>query len=204
MYSKIVLFLAVVGVAKACTDGKDNVVDVSDLSNDAYNAHFENTQARVYTSNGAPSCYKGEANLHLPGTLKLISGTVTVKKNMNLMNNVQAKLTLKKDSSIIGKICENGKSKNILIPNKDCTISLCNNALESPLCTLLEKAGTYDLSQIEKTLGISGTIALPALPGSFKGIIKGKWEIGVNIVSNGVSVANIKLPSNEQFIYAEE
>lgn len=204
MYTKFIVSLTVIAIAYACTDGKDNVVDVADYSNGAYNVHFQNAQGQVYASDGTPSCYKGEANLKLPGQLKLVSGTLVVKSNMNLMNNVEAKLTLKKDSSIIGKICENGKSKNILIPDKDCTIVLCNNAMEDPLCTLLEKAGTYDLSQIEKTLGITATLSLPALPSSFKGIIKGKWEAGVSLVVNGQVVADIKLPSNEKFIYVDE
>uniref|UniRef100_A0A0N5A431 ML domain-containing protein n=1 Tax=Parastrongyloides trichosuri TaxID=131310 RepID=A0A0N5A431_PARTI len=204
MYTKFVVLLVLVASAYACTDGKDNLVEVGDVSNGAYNAHFQNAEGMVYDSSNNPSCYKGEANLKLPGVLKLVSGTVVVKQSMNLINNVVAKLTLKKDSSILGKICDNGVSKNILIPNKDCTIALCNNALESPLCTLLEQAGSHDLSQIEKTMGITGTLALPSLPSSFKGIMKGKWEVGVSLVSNGVVVADIKLPSNEQFIYVDE
>uniref|UniRef100_A0A0K0EGG8 MD-2-related lipid-recognition domain-containing protein n=1 Tax=Strongyloides stercoralis TaxID=6248 RepID=A0A0K0EGG8_STRER len=204
MFSKLIFSLAVIGIAYACTDGKDNVVDVADLSNEGYNVHFQNCRGLLYDANGSPSCYRGEANLRLPGILKLVSGTVIVKQDMNLMNNVQAKLTLKKDSSLIGKVCENGKSKNILVPNKDCTIPLCDNPQESPICQLLEKAGTYDLSKIESTVGITGSIKLPAFPSSFNGIIKGKWEIGVDLVSSGKTVANIKLPSNEQFIYLQE
>uniref|UniRef100_A0AC35U7S4 BPI1 domain-containing protein n=1 Tax=Rhabditophanes sp. KR3021 TaxID=114890 RepID=A0AC35U7S4_9BILA len=206
MYTKLFAFLAVVAVAYAssCTDGTNNVIDIGDVSNGAYNAHFQNVVAQTYNSDGSPSCYKGAASLKLPGVLKLVSGTIVVKTSMNLINDANAKMTLKKDSFLIGKICDDGKSKNALIPSSDCSIDICSQSYETSICKLMETAGTHDLATLEKTLGFSATINLPALPSSINGIIKGQWQAGLDLINAGQTVADIKLPSNEKYISIEQ
>lgn len=198
----ISLFIIVVTVSGQCVDKQNNAVDVADKSNAAYNAEFQNAVGATYDSNGNPSCYKGHPNLKLPGDLKLISGKLVVKESMNLVGNSQIYLTLKKDSFLIGTVCENGKSKNPLIPDKDCKFDFCTEA--SPLCTALGTPGTHTLGEIEGDLGINGTIPLPSLSSAIMGILKGKWQATLDIHSNGKIVASLIVPSNEKYIDVQE
>lgn len=70
-----------------------------------YNAEFQNAVGATYDKNGVPSCHNNKApSLRLPGTLKLVSGQLTVKNSMNLVGNTEALLTLKKDSFLIGTV----------------------------------------------------------------------------------------------------
>jgi hypothetical protein len=55
----------------------------------------------------------------LPGIVKLVSGTITVGKKLNVAGNTKALLTLKKNSMLIGTVCQDGKSKNFLVPDED-------------------------------------------------------------------------------------
>jgi hypothetical protein len=77
----------------------------------------------------------------------LVSGTINVSKKMKVIGNSKALLTLKKNSFIIGTLCEDGKSQNILLPDSDCQIDLC--AVEGGLCTAFETPGEHKLGELE-------------------------------------------------------
>jgi hypothetical protein len=194
----IFLAFATIQIQAACVDKQNNLVDIADTSSDAYNAHFSNAVGATYDDAMTPSCYKDEPNLKLPGILALVSGQLTVKNAMNLVGNTEALLTLKKDSILIGTVCKNGKSENILIPDDDCHFALCGNA--TALCTALGTPGVHSLGEIEGDLGINGTISLPTLSPAIQGILKGKWQATLDIQSNGALIASIKIPSNEKYI----
>uniref|UniRef100_A0AC35FRC1 Uncharacterized protein n=1 Tax=Panagrolaimus sp. PS1159 TaxID=55785 RepID=A0AC35FRC1_9BILA len=185
-------------IAASCVDRKDNLVDIGDETEGAYNAHFQNAVGATYDNTDTPSCYKSEPNLKLPGVLKLVSGSLTVKNAMNLVGNTFVLLTLTKDSFLIGKVCDHGKSKNPLIPDDDCKFAFCQNATN--LCTALGTPGVHSLGEIEGDLGINGTIELPELSSAIKGILKGKWQAELDIQSSGNVVASIKIPTNEKWI----
>uniref|UniRef100_A0AC34QJE4 Uncharacterized protein n=1 Tax=Panagrolaimus sp. JU765 TaxID=591449 RepID=A0AC34QJE4_9BILA len=165
MFLKVSIFCILFGlVTSQCTDKKNNLVDIGDTTDGAYNAHFQNAVGATYDQNGSPACYK--------------------------------------DSWLIGTVCENGKSKNPLIPDSDCKFALCANA--TTLCTALGTPGTHSLGEIEGDLGINGTIALPALSSAINGILAGKWKATLNIQSSGQTIASIKVPSNEKWIDINE
>uniref|UniRef100_A0AC34FGN2 Uncharacterized protein n=1 Tax=Panagrolaimus sp. ES5 TaxID=591445 RepID=A0AC34FGN2_9BILA len=80
MFSRqlLTIFLAAIAVtliAASCVDRKDNLVDIGDETEGAYNAHFQNAVGATYDDSDTPSCYKSEPNLKLPGVIKLVSGT---------------------------------------------------------------------------------------------------------------------------------
>lgn len=119
--------------------------------------------------------------MELPGTLRkskflkidfnfkiseLISGTIDVKKKYSLIGNSKALLTLKKNSFIIGTVCQDGKSKNILVPDSDCNFDIC--AASKALCTTLETVGVHKLGDLEGDTGINGTIPLPGVSSALK------------------------------------
>ena len=196
---KLLFLAAVLALAySSCNDRKDNLVDIGDTTDGAYNAHFQNAVGATYDNKGAPSCYESRPNLKLPGVLQLVSGQLVVKDAMNLVGNTEIYLTLKKDSWLIGTVCDHGKSKNPLIPDSDCKFAFCEKP--SSLCTAFSTPGTHSLEEIEGALGINGTIELPALSNAINGILKGKWQVTLDIQNNGKTVASIKIPSNEDYI----
>ena len=196
---KFLVLAAVLALAySSCTDRKDNLVDIADTSDGAYNAHFQNAVGATYDDKNTPSCYESRPNLKLPGVLQLVSGQLVVKQAMDLVGNTEIYLTLKKDSWLIGTVCDHGKSKNPLIPDSDCKFAFCQNATN--LCTALGTPGTHSLGEIEGDLGINGTIELPTLSDAINGILKGKWQATLDIQTKGQTVASIKVPSNEKYI----
>uniref|UniRef100_A0A914CNW5 Uncharacterized protein n=1 Tax=Acrobeloides nanus TaxID=290746 RepID=A0A914CNW5_9BILA len=162
MLGKLALLsFCVAYVFSACTDKVSNVVGVADDSNGNYNVIFNNAVGATYDSNSNPTCYNNVANLQLPGILGLISGTITVNQAITLDANSQALLTLTKNDALIGTVCKDGKSNNILIPSSDCAIDFCKN--ETSLCKALSTPGTHTLGELEGDAGIGSTITLPAL-----------------------------------------
>lgn len=196
---RLLVLVTVLALAHcACKDKKDNLVAIADTSEGAFNGHLQNAVGATYDSKGAPSCFQSRPNLKLPGVLQFVSGQLLVKEAIDLVGGTEIYLTLKKDSWLIGTVCDHGKSKNPLIPDSDCKFAFCEKP--SSLCTAFSTPGTHSLEEIEGALGINGTIELPALSNAINGILKGKWQVTLDIQNNGKTVASIKIPSNEDYI----
>ncbi|CAD5213310.1 unnamed protein product [Bursaphelenchus xylophilus] len=188
-------------VSADCVDKKTNVVRVIDGTN-GLPITTQDGAASTYDSKSQPSCHGNEPDVKFPGSVRALSGFVKVSKPLKLVDNSRVLLTLKKNSFMIGTVCENGRSRHVGIPSKYCQPEPCKFA--AGLCTLLEKPGTYDLSQLEESIGINGTLALPKLPPALKGIIKGEWKVEGKLLVDNQVVAHIKVPQGNGWIYLEE
>lgn len=217
----LIFFLLIVfqpTVFSACSDGINNVVKMSDAS--ANNPlQLTDGAGLTYDSGFAPSCYKNVANLKFPGFMNLISGTFTVNKQLSVVGNSKILLTLKKNSRLIGTVCEDGKSKSAFVPDSDwlvdflcfvedimidfSQIDVCKT--ENPMCKILETPGVYKLGDLEHDLGVNGTIPLSSIPGSLKSLIKGQWSVEMKLqIGGGDIVFHIKIPSDTKWIWLDE
>ncbi|KAK0406879.1 hypothetical protein QR680_018864 [Steinernema hermaphroditum] len=194
---------ALLAVAFACTDQKDNIVKIDNVGSNL-NVEFQDVVAATYDASHKPSCSGSGPNVQTPGVIRLISGKIIVKKQMDLVKSSDVLATLQKDSFLVGKVCENGESKNPLVPGKDCHISLCQEATllgHADLCKLFQTPGTHTLGQLEGDLkDFNGTLAIPPITGLIKDVLKGSWKAQFTLQSNGETMAHIKAPSNEEWI----
>ncbi|CAD5210904.1 unnamed protein product [Bursaphelenchus okinawaensis] len=198
----VVLVAACLLVVSAdCVDRKTNLVKVADASSNLVITTKDGVAA-TYDSQHRPSCHGNEPDVKLPGSVTALSGMVKVSQPLKLIGNSKVLLTLKKNSFLIGTVCENGKSKHIGVPSKYCQAEPCQYG--KGLCQLLEKPGTYDLGQLEGSIGLNGTLELPKLPPALKGLIKGEWKVEGRLVIDNKVVAHVKVPAGNGWIYLEE
>uniref|UniRef100_A0A7E4VT57 ML domain-containing protein n=1 Tax=Panagrellus redivivus TaxID=6233 RepID=A0A7E4VT57_PANRE len=193
MFTRFVLAAALVAVTLAADC---QLLELADTG--SFDAHFDNAVGGSYDASGNPSCHDGSANIQFPGEIKLVSGNLIVKDSANLVGDSKILLTLKKDSWLVGTVCDHGKSKNPLIPDSDCEIPFCETP--SDLCTALGTSGTHTLGQLENQAGINSTIPLPEMSSAIKGILKGRWQVTIDIVVGGNTLASVKAPSNENWV----
>ncbi|KAI6242912.1 hypothetical protein M3Y99_00200500 [Aphelenchoides fujianensis] len=153
--------------------------------------------AKRTTPDQTPSCYKSVASVQLPGLLKLISGSITINKQLSVKGNSKALLTLQKNSWLVGVVCKDGKSQNFLVPDKDCSIDICS--LSKSICTVLETPGTHQLNELESDVGSNGTITLPSASSALKPLLKGQWKLELKLM-----VMDINLPSNTDWLWLDE
>ncbi|CAD5213308.1 unnamed protein product [Bursaphelenchus xylophilus] len=197
------LLLSVVCLAVAsddCVDKQTNVINVID-GTDGLPITTKDGAANTYDSKSQASCHGNAPDIKFPGSVTVSSGLIKVSQPLKLVGNSRVLLTLKKNSKMIGTVCQNGKSKHFGIPSKYCQPDPCKHA--ASLCTLLETPGTYDLAQVEETVGVNGTFVLPQLPSILKGVIKGEWKVEGKLVVNNEVVAHLKIPSGDGWIYLE-
>ncbi|PAV72623.1 hypothetical protein WR25_21078 [Diploscapter pachys] len=203
MLRSVLLILAcvLVTVYCACTDGQDNVCGIGDDSNGALNIELNNMVGWTYDSNNVATCKGSEAALTMPGVIKLVQGTVTVRAASSLAQNGIALLTAKKNSMLIGTVCDNGKSKNALVPDSDCQMDI-NQLFEPAFIALLDTPGTYTLEDIEQAENLTSPyLSVPPFnSGGLSGIISGEWQMSFNVQCNGQSVMKFHLPSNTKWI----
>uniref|UniRef100_A0A0K0DJB3 ML domain-containing protein n=1 Tax=Angiostrongylus cantonensis TaxID=6313 RepID=A0A0K0DJB3_ANGCA len=190
-----------------CVDGVNNVVDMDNVGDpSALFIRVKDVIARTYDDSGNPSCYEGRAAVKLPGIIKLLNGkglessTITVTKSFDLKKSGDIKLTLTKDSFIIGTVCKNGVSESGLVPSSDCHHAMYPELGEA-FMDMISTPGTYDLEEIEKTTGKSNIVKLPAAQGALAYIIKGDWKTQIALVCDSQQVADIKIPSNTDWLY---
>ncbi|PAV62991.1 hypothetical protein WR25_03883 [Diploscapter pachys] len=198
--------LAAIAFSASCVDGKNNLVSIVDIGDANLNIHIDNGVGATYDKNMKPSCKDGYSQVTLPGFLKLVSGTLRITAASDLMHSGQGLLTLKKDSLLVGTVCENGKSKSAFVKNEECKENIVD-LLGPDFTQLLDTPGTYDLAEIEKMANLTSNI-IPLKPlsvsGGLKGIVDGEWQISLNTQSNGKTVANFKIPGNEKWVYLHD
>ncbi|TKR82985.1 hypothetical protein L596_016649 [Steinernema carpocapsae] len=152
MKTLFVLAAAVLAVSFACVDKVDNIIKIADLSGGSLNVQFANVLAATYDANGAPACSGSHPDVRIPGQIKLISGQITVKKQMDLVTSSDLKLTVTKDSWLIGTVCKDGEKKNPFVPDGDCQVSLCGEANKfghGDLCKIIDTPGVHTLENLE-------------------------------------------------------
>ncbi|VDM58025.1 unnamed protein product [Angiostrongylus costaricensis] len=169
-----------------CVDGVNNVVDMDNVGDpSALFIRVKDVVARTYDNSGNPSCHEG---------------TITVTKSFDLKKSGDISLTLTKDSFIIGTVCKNGVSESELIPSTDCHHAVYPELGEA-FVDMISTPGTYDLEEVEKTTGKSNVVKLPAAQGALAFIIKGDWKTQIALVCDSQQVADIKIPSNTDWLY---
>jgi hypothetical protein len=193
------IFIGLAAVWSACVDKRNNVVKLDNVGNN--DIFFTDGTAATYGKNGSPSCSKNTADVKLPGLVKLISGTITVNKKYNFAGS-KALLTLTKNSWLIGTLCKEGVSQNPLVPDSDCQISICK--VSNDLCNALGTVGVHKLGELEGDAGLNGTIVLPNLSSALKPLLRGQWKLEVFVQVSGQTVAHVKVPSNEDWLYIQE
>uniref|UniRef100_A0A915DUH6 Uncharacterized protein n=1 Tax=Ditylenchus dipsaci TaxID=166011 RepID=A0A915DUH6_9BILA len=177
-----------------CVDKENNVLRAENVGDNPI--MINNGSVGTYYANSSASCYNNDSNIQLPGQIQLLSGNVTVKTAMKIANNSKLLLSIKKKSWLVGKICENGKSKKPeLIEDKDCQPDLCDFQMD--LCKMLEKPGTYTIADLQTLANITQLIDLPELPkGTPKSIVNGKWKVTIELLVGGnVTAFKVNVPS---------
>ncbi|KJH46459.1 hypothetical protein DICVIV_07489 [Dictyocaulus viviparus] len=184
-----------------CVDGVNNVIDVGNVDNSAaLSIQINDAVVQTYDIDGKPSCYYGRASVQLPGRLKFVKGTLTVSKALDLKTSGEIRLTLKKDSFFVGTVCQDGISQKGMVPSEDCHRKIYPE-FGDKLVEMMSSPGTYDLEKIEKEARGSNVIKLPPTHGTMSLIVQGDWKAEVALVSNNVKVADIKAPSNTEWLY---
>ncbi|KAI1727587.1 CRE-DCT-18 protein [Ditylenchus destructor] len=188
--------------ADECVDQVNNVITMENVGDNPIN--FNNGTIGTYNTTGSPTCYKSEANLYLPGQIALLTGNITVTTAMKIVNNSKLLLSVKKKSWVVGKVCENGKSKkSALVSDDDCSPDLCK--YELGLCQMLEKPGTYNIADLQAVANISNIIDLPSPPSGAKTVMKGRWKMTVELQVGGNQTAfKVNIPPGDGWLYIEE
>ncbi|KHJ79221.1 hypothetical protein OESDEN_21139 [Oesophagostomum dentatum] len=163
--------------ADKCVDGVNNVIKVANAKA-GLSIQLSNVEARTYDKDGKPSCHKSRAKLATPGQIKAVSGKVIVKQPFDLKKEAHVKLTVKKDSFLVGTVCQDGKAKSKLIKGNVCTQPIKPPKGEFPekIVTMLKTPGTYELSE-------------------------GDWKVSAVVVSENKEIAAVKVPSNTEWVY---
>ncbi|WKX93153.1 hypothetical protein Q1695_010860 [Nippostrongylus brasiliensis] len=183
----------------ACVDGVNNVVQVADISDGQYSIHAQNMVAQTYDAQGRPSCYNGRAHVALPGQLRLVKGQVVVSAANADIKNAEVKMTVKKNSIFIGKVCVDGKPMKSQVPEDVCHHKIYPE-IGDEFLRMLSTPGTYDLEEIEKKAHQTNVINLPAVPGALNFIVKGDWQAEIALYVGGTRIAHIKAPSNTPWV----
>jgi len=190
-------------LADDCVDGVNNVITVENI-NASNPIVFVNSTIGTYDSDGNASCYKSSANLYFPGEIMLLTGYINVTSALTLINNSIALLTIKKNSDLVGTVCQDGKSQNSFVSDEDCKYDLCGN--ETALCKMMETPGVYNISDLQTTANVNTTIQLPDLPDDLpSSIVSGQWHLQVELQVNGTQTAfKVNVPPSDDWLYVEE
>ncbi|KAK6734078.1 hypothetical protein RB195_017696 [Necator americanus] len=186
---------------RACVDGVDNVVQIADVEGATNRIRTQDVVVQLYDSKGKPTCYNGHAKIPLPGFVKLVKGKVIVTGPSDIRKSGEVLFTFTK-KQLVGTLCSEGKPLNKLIPSEACRQTLYPEIGED-FTTMLSTPGTYDMEKIKETAGVGPMIPLPSINSAIKLIVRGDWQASLKIVSEGQSIAHIKVPSNGEWVYID-
>ncbi|CAJ0607452.1 unnamed protein product [Cylicocyclus nassatus] len=183
-----------------CVDGVNNVVTLGDIDTAGTTVHVDGAVAHLYDSNGNPSCEKGKPMVAMPGLIRLVKGKVIVKEGTDIKKSGVAKWTVTKQN--IGTLCKDGEKVNVLIPDKFCkqnTYPLIGDDFAKMFAT----PGEYDLEVLLKTAGVTAEFKTPKLNAHVNEIVRGEWQAVMKFESEGKTIAHIKAPSNDDWLFVE-
>ncbi|TMS35904.1 hypothetical protein L596_003194 [Steinernema carpocapsae] len=198
---KSLLFaLAIIACATAsCTDGVNNVIKLADIKDENLVVHFKDVTIQTYDSANNPRCFSSQAEMFFPGTLKLVSGDIIVREKTDLVASGRANLTMSKNSFLLGTVCKDGVAVNPVVPKNDCSFDFCQY-LGNDICALLTTPGTHTLGQLESSFNFTGVIPLPQIPSIVNNVLRGQWKAEIKLLTGKKIVADIKLPSNTEWL----
>ncbi|KAK0396224.1 hypothetical protein QR680_001627 [Steinernema hermaphroditum] len=199
MKTLFVLAAIFVTASASCVDGVNNVIKLADVTDETLSVHLKDVVLQTYDASDKPRCFSSQAEMFFPGSIKLISGDVIVREKTDLAANGVAKLTMAKNSFLVGNVCRDGVAVSSFVPKNDCQFNFCQ-LLGNGICTLLTTPGTHTLSQIEQTANFTGVIQLPKIPSIINNVLRGQWKIEMKLVSGDKDVADIKFPSNTEWL----
>lgn len=160
----------------------------------------------MYDQNNQPACYKNIGDIKFPGILKIKSATFNITKQLNatgIPKKTRLLFTVKKNDFLVGYICKDGKSGNVIVEDRDCNLDFCEK--HEGLCRLMEIPGVHKLDEILKYANSSDTIVLdPPQHGFTDAILRGQWKGGAEITIGDKSVAHIKFPSESTWNWINE
>ncbi|CAI2326141.1 unnamed protein product [Caenorhabditis sp. 36 PRJEB53466] len=182
-----------------CEDGVDNIIKFSDTTKGKGAIVFTDFEVATYDENKEPACKKGKPEFRLPGHFKLHKGFITVNEAITDESSLELALNVEKDSWMIGKVCENGKSQNSFVPDQLCKFQLCSIA--PSVCALLKvkTSGSIDVTPFVQKEPIDiGALPIPQLGGD--------WKIGAKIVHNSKTLAGVQIGNGKSWlsIYSQE
>ncbi|WKX93154.1 hypothetical protein Q1695_010861 [Nippostrongylus brasiliensis] len=183
----------------ACVDGVNNVIQVADISDGQYSIHAQNMVAQTYDAQGRPSCYYGRAHVALPGQIRLVRGQVRVSATNANIRNAELKLTVRKNSIFIGKVCVDGKKMKRQVPEDVCHHKIYPD-IGDEFLRMLSTPGTYDLAEIERKAHQSNVINLPGVKGIMSSVASGDWKGEIALYIGGTRIAHIRAPSNTEWV----
>ncbi|KAK0420796.1 hypothetical protein QR680_014894 [Steinernema hermaphroditum] len=122
-----------------------------------------------------------------------------------LSSNVDRNVACTDLEDKVVRIANIGSGLNVEL--EDCHINLCaetGHLGHADLCKLFETPGTHTLGDLKGDLkGFNGTVAIPPITGMIKNVLKGSWKAQFTLVQGGETLANVKVPANEEWIDVE-
>uniref|UniRef100_A0A1I7YG80 Diagnostic antigen gp50 n=1 Tax=Steinernema glaseri TaxID=37863 RepID=A0A1I7YG80_9BILA len=197
----LVLFAAIVAAvsSSSCVDGVNNVIKLADVTDESVSVHLKNIVLQTYDASNNPQCFNSQAEMFFPGSIKLVSGDVIVREKTDLAANGLAKLTMAKNSFLVGTVCRDGVAVSSFVPKNDCQFSFCQ-LLGTGLCNIFTTPGTHTLGQIEQSENMTSIIQLPKIPSIINNVLRGQWKVEMKLVSGDKVVADMKFPSNSEWL----
>ncbi|CAI5442319.1 unnamed protein product [Caenorhabditis angaria] len=182
-----------------CEDGVDNIIKFTDTTKEKGKIIFTDFEVATYDEHKEPSCTGGKPEFRLPGHFKVHKGFIQVNEALTKEEDLELALNVEKDSFMIGKVCENGKSQNSFVPDQLCKFQLCN--LAPSVCAVLriKTNGPIDVLPFMQKEPIDiGALPIPQLGG--------KWKFGAKILQNSKAIAGVQLGNGKQWlsIHSEE
>ncbi|KAI6214954.1 hypothetical protein M3Y94_00328600 [Aphelenchoides besseyi] len=176
----------------ACKDGKDNLIVIHDLLNDAAKVRFHNVTVLTYDADKKPICSKNGSAIKFPGFLSIAGGQIEITESLSSVSDgVKLDFTTEHNSFFIGQVCSNGKSENAFVPEDLCHQNLCE-LVGQQTCDLLKTKQTIDARAL-----FDDYFPLPASPVSEIG---GEWRLEVRIKVQSEEVARIRAGHSDEWI----
>ncbi|CAD5213306.1 unnamed protein product [Bursaphelenchus xylophilus] len=204
-FKALMFSLACLAVALAeCIDTKTNVINVED-GRPALPIHTVGGSFGAYSVKQEPSCHEQKVTVpsfKFPGSIKLLSGSITVSKPLKLVGQTKLLLTVQKRSALVGIICQDGVSRYAGLDNKYCQPDVCKEPTK--FCKLLENPGTYDFDTLREAIGKNGSLPLPPAPLLLKRVLTGEWRLDGKFVVGDEVVGHLKVATTAGWIYFEE
>ncbi|EYC00256.1 hypothetical protein Y032_0117g699 [Ancylostoma ceylanicum] len=190
-----VLLSLIHSATSQCLDGVHNVITVDSYGSAKLPVRVRNITILVYDIHYRPSCHNGQVNVLLPGYFHIISGEVEVPKDYDLFSNNLVRATVRLGNT---KICEEGDSGMIIVPNKLCHFDV-KTVIPPEICRVLQKKGTHTLAELQEKLNFNSTLELPPSP-SFLGItlldlLKGEYYIKISLEVEHEKIMEFAMPS---------
>ncbi|VDL75532.1 unnamed protein product [Nippostrongylus brasiliensis] len=195
-----VLYSILQTIASQCLDGVHNVITVDSYGSEKIPVRVRNVTILVYDIHYRPSCHNGKVNVLLPGYFHIVSGDLVTPKDFDLFKSNLVRATVSLGSM---KICDNGESGMIIVPNKLCSFDI-TTVIPPEMCRIFQKKGTHTLKELQDKLKFNSTLELPPSP-SFLGItlldllkihfFQGEYFIKIAVESSGEKIVEFAMPS---------